>query len=386
MRDAIVLAIPAFFLLMAIEWFAYRRRPAADDDYFFDDTLANLSCGAGQQVLGALLAALVLGGYESVRATVGLFDLPADAPWVWVGALLGVDFLYYWFHRASHRVNFLWAAHVVHHQSEHYNLAVALRQSWVQQVFSFFFYLPLAVIGVPTAVFFLAVAVDTLYQFWIHTRLVDRIGPLEAVLNTPSHHRVHHGVDGPYLDRNHAGLLITWDKLFGTFEPEGAAPRYGTVKPLRSANAIWANVEPWVDLWRRARAMRRLGDRVRVFFAPPEWRAADEGPPAGPLRTDAGYARYRVEAGRGRQLYVTVQGLLLLGAVLWLLGGGATGAPLLRGLAAGLILASFGVLGGVLEARPWARVAEPLRVGAAVLLAVAIVWAGQGAGASPPNV
>jgi alkylglycerol monooxygenase len=386
MRDAIVLAIPAFFLLMALEWAAYRRRPAPENDYFLDDTLTNLGCGAGQQVLGALLAAVMLGGYDTVRATVGLFDLSAGSPWVWLGGLLGVDFLYYWFHRASHRVNFLWAAHVVHHQSEHYNLAVALRQSWLQQFFSFFFYLPLALIGVPTGVFFTLVALDTLYQFWIHTRLIGRMGPLEAVLNTPSHHRVHHGVDGPYLDRNHAGLLITWDRLFGTFEPEASAPRYGTVRPLRSANPIWANVEPWVDLWRRARGMGRFSDRLRVFFAPPEWHAADEPPPAGPLRTDAHYALYRVPAGRGRRLYVAVQFLVVLLGVLWLLAGGATASPGLRAGFAGLLLASFGVLGGVLESRGWARFAEPLRVAAAVGLIVAAVFADQGPGASPPKL
>jgi len=370
MRDAIILAIPAFFILMAVEWAAYRRRSAADRDYFLDDTLTNLGCGAGQQVAGALLAAVMLGGFEAVRATVGLFALPADSPWTWLGALLGVDCLYYWFHRASHRVNLLWAAHVVHHQSEHYNLAVALRQSWLQQFFSFFFYLPLAIIGIPTVVFFTVSALDTLYQFWIHTRLIGRMGPLEAVLNTPSHHRVHHGVDGPYLDRNHAGMLITWDRLFGTFEPEALPPRYGTVKPLRSANPIWANVSPWVELWQRARGMERLSDRLRVFFAPPEWRGEGEAPPPGPLRTDADYALFRVPAGRGRRLYVTAQFLAVLAGVLWLLSGGAAGSSALRAAFGGLLLLSFGVLGGVLEGRPWARVAEPLRL--AVVLGLVV--------------
>lgn len=386
MRDAIVLAIPVFFILIALEWAAYRRRPAADNDYFFEDTLTNLSCGAGQQVAGALLAAVTLSGYDAVRATTGLFELPADSPWVWLGALLGLDFLYYWFHRASHRVNLLWAAHVVHHQSEHYNLAVALRQSWLQQFFSFFFYLPLAIIGVPTVVFFAVAAVDLLYQFWIHTRLIGRLGPLEGILNTPSHHRVHHGVDGPYLDRNHAGLLITWDRLFGTFEPEATAPRYGTVKPLRSANPIWANVEPWVELWQRARGMTRLSDRLRVFFAPPEWRAEGEAPPSGPLRTDTDYTLFRVRAGRGRQVYVTAQLLALLVGLLWLLSGGAEGSPTLRAAFAGLLLGSFGVLGGVLETRPWARVAEPLRLAVAIGLIVTTVVADQGAWSSPPKL
>ena len=374
MSDAIVLAIPVFFLLIFVEFLLWRRRPAAVRDYRLDDTVANLACGAGQQVVGVFLLGAMIAAYEAVRAGFGLFELSAGSAWVWLVGLLGVDFLYYWFHRASHRVNFLWAAHVVHHQSEHYNLAVALRQSWLQQVFSFFFYLPLALLGVPAVVFFTLLAIDTLYQFWIHTQLIGRMGPFEAVFNTPSHHRVHHGVDDQYLDRNHAGLLITWDKLFGTFEPEIAPPRYGTVKPLRSVNPLWANVEPWVELCRRAAGMSRRSDRVRVFFAPPEWQAADEAPPPGPLRTDPGYRLFETGATTARQAYVSTQFLLVLAAVLWLLAGGPTANdPPLRAAAGTLILVSFGILGGVAEARPWARVAEPLRwlavVGVGVLAA-----------------
>jgi sterol desaturase/sphingolipid hydroxylase (fatty acid hydroxylase superfamily) len=373
MAEPIVLAIPAFFLMIGAEYAAWRRHPPEVRDYRLHDTVANLGCGAGQQVIGAFLLGAMVWGYEAVRARVGLFELPADSVAVWLGTLLGVDFLYYWFHRSSHRVNFLWAAHVVHHQSEHYNLGVALRQSWLQQVFSFFYYLPLALLGVPVAVFLATVGIDTLYQFWIHTKLVKRTGFFERWFNTPAHHRVHHGVDAPYLDRNHAGMLIVWDKLFGTFEPEAAEPRYGTVKPLRSVNPVWANVEPWVELWRRAAGMSRLGDRLRVFFAPPEWRAADEPAPAGPLRTDIDYALYTPPATPGRSVYVAAHFVLVLGAVLALLTAGA-GLPLtLRAAIAVWILLSFGVIGGLAEGRRWAGFAEPARLLALGLLAAAAV-------------
>src|SRR5690606_31238042 len=151
------------------------------------------------------------------------------------------DFAYYWWHRASHRISFLWAAHVVHHQSEDYNLAVALRQAWFTSLSSWVLNLPLAFLGVPPLVYGVCAALNTLYQFWIHTRLVGKLGPLEWVLNTPSHHRVHHGIDAPYLDTNYGGVFIVFDRLFGTFVEETHEPRYGTLDPIRSFDPVWAN-------------------------------------------------------------------------------------------------------------------------------------------------
>jgi alkylglycerol monooxygenase len=193
-------------------------------------------------------------------------------PLTWVFALILGDFIYYWWHRASHRINFMWAGHVIHHQSEEYNLSTALRQSWITQVTAAIFFLPMAVIGIPFEVYFGAVSLNLLYQFWIHTRVIKKMGPFEWVFNTPSHHRVHHGVNPEYLDKNYAGILIIWDRMFGTFIEEEAEVIYGTVKPIQTWNPIRNNLEYWMELGRRSVAEKRgFVARIKHWFAPPEW-------------------------------------------------------------------------------------------------------------------
>jgi hypothetical protein len=267
-------------------------------------------------------------------------------------------------------VNFLWATHAVHHQSEEYNLSTALRQSWFTSFTSWIFYLPLAVIGFPTGMFVLIYTLNTLYQFWIHTRAVDRIGFFEAFLNTPSHHRVHHGVDPAYIDRNYAGVFIVWDRLFGTFEREGREPVYGTVKPLGSFNPFWANLEPWVQLFALARSTKRLRDKVAIFLAPPEWRPADLGGNVTiPDVSRAAQRKYETVVPRGLNLYVGVAFALVVAGTTALLAFqselGASGVA----LAAASIL--FGLLtpGGLFEARRWAVPAEWIRLGLLVAFA-----------------
>src|SRR5256885_6333663 len=223
------------------------------DYYSLADSVADLGCGLVQQVVEAALKTVLFAGYLLLYGRFRSFDLKAASPLVWIACLAGVDFLYYWFHRKSHEVNAFWAAHVVHHQSEEYNLSVALRQGAFQSVFSWVFYLPLAVLGFPPLVFLAVSSIDTLYQFWIHTRAIGRLGPLEGVLNTPSNHRVHHGRNPKYIDRNHGGILIVWDRLFGTYAEEEEEPVYGITTPLASWNPVWANLHYWVDLASRAR-------------------------------------------------------------------------------------------------------------------------------------
>ena len=201
----------------------------------------------------------------------------------WLAAIvlfLGVDCAYYWFHRIAHEYNAPWAGHVVHHSSEDYNLAVALRQGTFQGLFSWVFYLPLALVGFPPAWFAAVSSFDTLYQFWIHTRLIGKLGPLEWVFNTPSHHRVHHARNPKYLDKNYAGTLIIWDRMFGTFQAEEEEPVYGLVKPLNSWNPLWANLHVWNDLFRDAWLAPRWSDKLRIWFMPPGWRP--EGLPPNP--------------------------------------------------------------------------------------------------------
>jgi len=257
-------------------------------------------------------------GYVLVYERFALFAIDPASVGAWLGAFLGVDFLYYWFHRASHEVNFLWAAHIVHHQSEEYNLSVALRQSAIQQFFSAPFYLPLALIGIPPKLFLAADAADTLYQFWIHTRTVGKLGFLESFLNTPSHHRVHHGSDEKYIDRNHAGTLIVWDKLFGTFQTEEEEPAYGVTRPLATWNPLWANVHYFAELGRVARRTRRWRDKVRIFLKPPGWRPADVPFEPVPYTPTQGL-KYDATPPEALRAYAVSQFLLGLGAAIALL-------------------------------------------------------------------
>ncbi|MFI4946885.1 MAG: sterol desaturase family protein, partial [Burkholderiales bacterium] len=261
-------------------------------------------------------------------------------------------------HRLSHEVNAGWASHVVHHQSEEYNLTVALRQSAIPV--SWVFYLPLALVGFPPQMFLVVSAIDTLYQFWIHTRLVGRLGPLEWVLNTPSHHRVHHGRNPRYIDRNHGGTLIVWDRLFGTFAEEREEPVYGITTPLASFNPLWANLHYWVEMWDVARRTARPLDRLRVLWARPGWRPADLGGPLQPPEVDrSSYVRFDVPRAGSRRLYVLAQLVLVLLAATRVLG-------------AALIAWSVVSFGALLDGRPWAAPLENARL-AALGLGAALV-------------
>ena len=259
----IKLAIPFFLALILIELLVGGRKL-----YRLNDSIADLGNGIGQQVMAIPLTALLVLIYSWLYEKTALTHLPRSNPWSWIVAFLLVDLAYYCFHRASHRVSFIWATHVVHHQSEEYNLAVALRQSWLQGLLSMFFYFPLATLGFPIDVALGAIALNTIGQFWIHTRAIGRLGPLEWILNTPSHHRVHHGRNPRYLDKNYAGVLIVWDRLFGTFTPEEEEAVYGIVQPLNSWNVVWANTHQWIDLARLSAAAKGWR-KLAIWFLPP---------------------------------------------------------------------------------------------------------------------
>jgi sterol desaturase/sphingolipid hydroxylase (fatty acid hydroxylase superfamily) len=366
---AIQLAIPVFFLLIGIEMLVAHL--VERDLYRLGDSVSNLSCGILQQVADVFLRSGLFAGYVWLFANERRFEIPAGTAWAWAACFLGTDFLYYWFHRWSHEVNAGWAAHVVHHQSEEMNLAVALRQGTFQQAFSWVFYLPLAVFGFPPAMFLAVSSLNTLYQFWIHTRLVGRLGPLEWVLNTPSHHRVHHGRNRKYIDRNHGGTLIVWDRLFGTFGHEQDEPVYGITRPLASFNPLWANVHYWIEMWTLARRARRPLDRLRVLWKRPGWRPDDLGGPVEPPEVDrTRHVRHDVPLAAGWKVYVLFHFVALnLGTVAFLYRSErlAPGVRVMAALAIAWSLASFG---GLLDRRPWAVGLETARL---VAFAVALV-------------
>jgi sterol desaturase/sphingolipid hydroxylase (fatty acid hydroxylase superfamily) len=271
----IVLATPVFLALIALEFAVGRARGRRT--YRLNDTLNSIGLGVMSQVTGVFGKLLRIGLYTLAFEHLALWRLPADAWWVWVFALLFYDFCYYWLHRAGHRVAVLWAAHAVHHQSEDYNLGTALRQTSSGFLLGWLFYLPMAVLGVPPLVFAVVALIDLLYQFWVHTQQVGRLGWFDRWFCSPSNHRVHHAVNDAYLDKNYGGILVVWDRLFGTFQEEDAAEPcvYGTRSPLRSWNPLWANLQVYRELVLDSWRARSWADKLRVWLRPPGWRPSD---------------------------------------------------------------------------------------------------------------
>ncbi|MEH6757522.1 MAG: sterol desaturase family protein [Parasphingorhabdus sp.] len=267
-------AIPFFVATVAGEWLWSRKNRRIR--YETRDAITSLLLGTGSIVAGALTASIVfavsLWAYDQ-----RLFDFQVswtNALWLLPVAFILDDFAYYWFHRTAHRVRWFWAAHVIHHSSQHYNLTTALRQTWTGFfALSFLFRMPLFFLGFPPALIFFLAGLNLVYQYWIHTEAIDRMPSwFEAVMNTPSHHRVHHATNARYLDRNYAGVFITWDKMFGTFEPETADEiiKYGIVKNLTNHNIFWAAFHEWIgiakDLWS---APWRY--KLNYLIKPPGW-------------------------------------------------------------------------------------------------------------------
>ena len=266
--DPISLASPAFGLLIAIELWVARRQ--GRKLYRLNDSLNDLATGILQQMSVLLLAVVVIGAYVALYETGHWLDLTAQNPWTWLACYMAIDFIYYWFHRWSHEVNFLWAAHVVHHQSEEYNLTVALRQSVLQPLFSSIFYWPLAGIGFPPALFAVSLALNTLYQFWIHTEFIRKLpAPIEYIFTTPSHHRVHHAINEKYIDKNYGSTFIFWDRIFGTFQPEEEQPIYGITTPINSYNPVYLVFHIWIDIYRDLRDSKTWLERWKILFGKP---------------------------------------------------------------------------------------------------------------------
>ena len=269
--DPVDLAIPAFVALVLAEMIAARFRDRRR--YCPKDTLTSLGLGLGSTVAGVLSAGLVF----ALAVWVHQFAL-FDIGWAWywfVIAFVLDDLAYYVFHRSAHRVRWFWASHVIHHSSQHYNLSTALRQTWTG-FFSatFIFRLPLFLIGFPPAMVFFVAALNLVYQFWIHTETIGRMPRwFEAVMNTPSHHRVHHATNPRYLDSNYAGVFIVWDRMFGTFvaERDEDRPRYGIVRNLGSFNILWAAFHEWIGIARDVKAAPDWRSRAGYIFGPPGW-------------------------------------------------------------------------------------------------------------------
>ena len=261
-------AIPAFIALLLIE--AVLSAYLHLGRYEGKDTAASLTMGIGNVIVNLFAKAIsfsVLMFLYQYR----LFDLKS-VWWVWILLILGEDFCYYWFHRFGHEVRLFWAAHVNHHSSEKYNLGTALRQSWTTPITGMPFWWILPLLGFNHLWILTASSISLIYQFWIHTEFIPKLGPLEWVMNTPSHHRVHHGSDLEYLDKNYGGIFIIWDRLFGTFEEENHAPKYGLIHNIETFNPVKIAFHEWVDMFKdAAQPGISFGDRISYLFGPPGW-------------------------------------------------------------------------------------------------------------------
>lgn len=274
--------VPVFLLSIAVE--IIYSQITKKKTYRLFDTIHDLALGTFQQMVGVLTTGFLIGAYlwfQSYLSLNALFDIPLfpeDNIWSWVIAFVLVDFVYYWFHRSAHEINLFWASHIAHHSSEEYNLAVALRQSATQKFFSFWFYMPLAIIGVTWKQMAVCYGLNLVYQFFVHTRLIGKLGPLEWFMNTPSHHRVHHGRNLEYIDKNHAGVFIIWDKLFRTFQEEHIEPTYGITTRLHTYNPLQANFHHYFYIFTELRKIKSWRDRLLFLFKRPGWKPDSLGP------------------------------------------------------------------------------------------------------------
>ena len=380
--DFILYAVPFFIVLIAVELLADRWRGVSH--YRVADAINSMSTGVLSTTTGLLTKGVGLLTYGFALEHVALFELSADSVWVWVLAFVLYDFCYYWLHRMGHERNILWAAHSVHHQSEEYNLSTALRQTSTGFLLGWIFYLPMAVLGVPLLVFVSVAALNLLYQFWVHTRHIPKLGWFEWFFVSPSNHRAHHAQNALYMDRNYGGVFIIWDRLFGSFQEEddNEPVIFGVTTPLASWNPLWANVQFYVQLWNDARRAERTWDKLRIWFMRTGWRPADVAARYPMNKPDLNlFRKFEVPLDGRQQLYVALQfcAYIALGSFLMNLERSLPTAALVLGWSA-VALGLF-TLGVALENRPWALKLELLRL----VSNVPLVWLAPLAGLWPAS-
>lgn len=376
--NIILFAIPLFLSLILLELYLDWR--AQKQTYRFNDAINSLNLGMMSQVMGVAYKTLQFSVYVLIFQHLAPWSLGTESLWVYLFAFVAYDFCYYWFHRISHEINLFWAGHVVHHQSEEYNLSTALRQS-SGGFFSFIFYLPLALIGIEPLVLLTVGSLNLVYQFWVHTRHINRMPEwYEAVFVTPSNHRVHHAQNPIYMNKNHGGVFILWDRWFGTFQEELPEEPviFGITKPLQSWNPVWANLDTyWAlckDSWRTASVL----DKVKVFFSKTGWRPADVRKQF-PNKFSNPYQQVKFDTplNAAQKVYVFIQHLTLIALVLYflLMAGNFSVVTIWAGAA--VILFCLFCLGYYQQQRQHALLLEVGKNLALVLLA--LYWFGAAA-------
>ena len=268
-------AIPTFVLLISLEaWIAKVKRIKINRS---QDMISSLSSGVSNTIRDGIKISFVIISYSWLVEHIAIYQLSP----IWLAVIIAFivqDFAGYWMHRLNHRVNIFWNRHIIHHSSEDFNLSCALRQSISNTIkFSAIFMIPAALFGIPSSIFAILGPLHLFMQFWYHTQLIGKLGLLEHILVTPSHHRVHHAINPEYIDKNYSQILIIWDKLFGTFQPEldSVKPVYGTLKPMKTWNPVIINFKHLWDLIKDAWHAKRIIDKIRIWFMPTGWRPKD---------------------------------------------------------------------------------------------------------------
>jgi sterol desaturase/sphingolipid hydroxylase (fatty acid hydroxylase superfamily) len=392
--DLIAMAVPFFLLALLLELAVDRLRGSGL--YRANDAINSLSAGMLSTTFDYFTRLIPLFAWGFVLENMALIDMPLawfDASprgiALWITAALAWDFCYYWLHRFSHEISILWAAHAVHHQSEDYNLSTALRQTSTGFLFGWIFYLPLFLVGFPMSVLVTVSAVNLIYQFWVHTQVVNRMGVLDRILVTPSNHRVHHAQNERYIDKNYGGMLILWDRLFGTFEDERADEPvvYGVRKPLANWNPFWANLQVYDYLLFDARHTRRWADKIGLWFRCTGWRPADVEARFPKRRTDiATFEKFDPPVAPAMRRYVLGQFAVAIVLILWIAALFAeAGAPAVL-VPCAVLWTQLYALGSLNEGRTISRRLEVLRLLVVVPLAAAVAIALDAAGLAPTTI
>ncbi|MDG2375361.1 MAG: sterol desaturase family protein [Woeseiaceae bacterium] len=368
--ELIALAVPFFLLALLLEFAVDRVRGTGY--YRTNDAINSLSAGTLSVTFGyftrllpAVIWGYVLQNFALIEVDPAWFDVSPLGLLLWALALISFDFCYYWAHRMGHEISILWAAHAVHHQSEEYNLSTALRQTSTGFLFTWLFYLPLFLFGMPFEVFVTVNALDLIYQFWVHTRHIDRLGWMERIFVTPSNHRVHHAQNDIYIDRNYGGILIIWDRLFGTFqdEQEDEPVLFGVRKPLANWNPFWANLQVYDYLWFDAVRTARWRDKLGIWVRRTGWRPADMEHAYPKSEADlATFDKYDPRFSSSVRRYVLAQYIVAAVGVLWIGGVFAQEGPMAVLLPCLLLWAALFGIGLVSEGRAGAKRFEWIRL------------------------
>jgi len=337
-------------------WIAHRRGVAT---YNIPDAITSLNFGILSQLSDVFVRVFTFGIYIWVFDNLRIHTFSADSLWLWVFALIAYDFIYYWVHRCGHEINLMWSAHQVHHSSEYFNLSTALRQTSTGAFASFPFYLPMALLGVPPIVFGTVALIDLLYQYWVHTELVRKLGWVDRVFVTPSNHRVHHGQNEYCTDRNYGGIFIIWDRLFGTFaeERENEPAVYGIRKPLASYNPVWGNLNVYADVIQKSLNAGSPFTAIKIWFDSPGGRGATL-----PHLDPKSVKKFSMDASQAVQRYAVAQYALLAAVVTYFLAVAPTLSVRDRVIWAIAITLSAMSLGWLLEGRRFARHVEIVRL------------------------